>query len=334
MAEDLATTLVDWLVGAAWAVVDAGREWAVTNLPDIVAAVVVVLLGYRLSKTATKYAGRPVYQWVNRESIARTVLRLIRYLIIIASLLIAGRIAFDLSLASFLLTATVFSAVVGIVLAPLVGDLINGVFVLGDQPYEIGDMIELVDTGQQGFVEDVTIRYTKIFTLDNTFLVIPNSEIRKRDVDNYSAEDIRTRQTIDVTVTYESDVDEARRLLEEAAAEQPEVISTEGTIRIGSAEYPMQPRTMITEFGDHGVALRLRYWLREPYHLRVVRSAINTAVWQKFRDHDVRIPYPHVHHVYDDTSGVGEFEVYEGGEDVATRRRDGGRDDDGAGDPS
>ncbi|MFB6162642.1 MAG: mechanosensitive ion channel domain-containing protein [Halococcoides sp.] len=66
------------------------------------------------------------------------------------------------------------------------------------------------DTGQQGFVEDITLRHTKIFTLDNTFVVIPNGTIRERDVINSSAEDARTRQTIEVVVTYESDLDRAR----------------------------------------------------------------------------------------------------------------------------
>ncbi|MDY6779372.1 MAG: mechanosensitive ion channel family protein [Halobacteria archaeon] len=187
--------------------------------------------------------------------------------------------------------------------------MINGIFVLGDQPYEIGDMIELVDTGQRGFVDDVTIRYTKVFTLENTFLVIPNSEIRKRDVNNYSAEDIRTRQTTDVSVTYESDVEKARELMVEAAEEVPEVISTTGSIRIGNGEYPMEPRAHIVEFGDHGVSLRLRYWLREPYNIPQVKSKINERIWRKFKSNEVRIPYPHRHHIFDDTSGEGRFEV-------------------------
>lgn len=322
MAESGAAEAIrDWLVvqGTEW--IDAVTAWVVANLPNVFTAVVIVLIGYRLSTTATKYAGRPVYQWVSRPSIARTSLRLMRYSIIVFSVLIAGRIAFGLRLSTFLFTATVFSAVIAVVLAPLVGDLISGVFVLGDQPYDIGDMIELVDTGQRGFVDDVTIRYTKVFTLDNTFVVIPNSEIRKRDVVNYSAEDIRTRQTIDVTITYESDVGRARELMREAAAEQPEVISAEGEIMIGAADYPMEPVVHIREFADHGVALRLRFWLREPYQIPRVTSAINEAIWRKFRDEEVRIPYPHMHHVFDETSGVGEMEVYRGGRDVEERRR-------------
>ncbi|MDY7081192.1 MAG: mechanosensitive ion channel, partial [Halobacteria archaeon] len=272
--EGIRTAVVGYLTDKLHQFID----WLAVNLPGIVLGIIIIIVGYRLSKTVSRYAGRPVYQWVNRPSLARTILRLIRYAIFGASILIALRIGFNVSFTSFVLTATVFSAVVGIILAPLVGDIINGIFVLGDQPYEIGDMIELVDTGQMGFVDDVTIRYTKIFTLQNTFLVIPNSQIRKRDVNNYSAEDIRTRQKIDVVITYESDVDEARQLMVEAASETPEIIGTKGSIRIGSAEYSMEPLTHLLEFGDHGILLRLRYWLREPFHVQRIQSKVNEKI--------------------------------------------------------
>ena len=293
----------DWLSENAETAYAALVDWLGANLPNFLLAFVIIVVGYRLSIAAKRYAGRPVYNWVGRESVASTMLRLIKYTIITVSVLVALRVSFGFSPTSLLLTATVFSAVVGIILAPLVGDFINGVFVLSDQPYEVGDMVEIADTGKVGFVEEMTIRYTKIFTVDNTFLVIPNSEIRKRDVINYSAEDIRTRQTIDVTVTYESDVARAREIVAEAARETPEVIGTQGSVRIGKGEYPLEPRVFITEFGDHGVHLRLRYWVREPYRIQAVASKVNEKIWTKFQRDGIRIPYPHRHHVFDDTSG-------------------------------
>ena len=306
-----ASAVRDWLVRNAESLYAEAIEWLAANLPNFTLAFVIIVVGYRLSITAKRYAGRPVYGWIGRESVASTVLRLIKLSITLVSVLIAFRVAFGFSPTSLLLTATVFSAVVGIILAPLVGDIVNGVFVLSDQPYEVGDMVEILDTGKTGFVEEVTIRYTKIFTVDNTFLVIPNSEIRKRDVVNYSAEDVRTRQTLEVSVTYESDVAKARELLVEAAQETPEVIGTQGSVRIGRGEYPLEPRPFIVEFGDHGVGLALRYWVREPYRLAMVKSKVNEKVWSKFRSEGIRIPYPHRHHVFDDTSGEMDISLVE-----------------------
>lgn len=297
--------LQSWLSEAFDVAVTEVWGWTVDVVPRIAGAVIVVAVGYQIANTVVRYAGRPVYHRVPRESVAAVILRTIKFLIVFGAFMLALRVSFGITLTSFLLTATVFSVVIGVVLAPLVGDIINGVFVLGDQPYEIGDMVEL-DTGEKGFVDDVTIRYTKIFTMDNTFLIIPNSEIRKRDVDNYSAEDVRTRQTLELTVTYESDVDVARESMEEAARETPEVIDTEGDVRIGKGSYPLKPTSFITEFGDHGVHLRLRYWVREPYRLMQVSSQVHDKIWKKFGERDVDVPYPHRHHVFDDTSGVAE----------------------------
>ena len=303
----------EWLVENTEALTEVFVEWLRDNLPNFLLAVLIIVVGYRVSIAVKRYAGRPVYNWVGRESVASTILRLMRYSIIVISVLFALRVSFGFSPTSFLLTATVFSAVVGIILAPLVGDIVNGIFVLSDQPYEVGDMVEIVDAGKTGFVDEVTIRYTKISTVDNSFLVVPNSEIRKRDVINYSAEDIRTRQTLEVSVTYESDVAKAREILAEAARETPEVIGTQGTARIGKGEYPLEPSVYIAEFGNHGVGLIMRYWVREPYQLQKVASKVNEKVWAKFNSEGIDIPYPHRHHVFDETSG--DLGVSLGGED-------------------
>jgi small-conductance mechanosensitive channel len=178
-----------------------------------------------------------------------------------------------LDLGNIALSVTVFSAVVGVILAPIVGSLVSGVFLLADQPYEIGDMIEFTERETRGFVEDITLRYTKVLTLDNTFVVIPNGVMRDRDVINYSAEDARTRLTLDVLVTYESDITAARRLVEKAARRVDVVINGGPAIRVGAARYPAGPTCYIDSYADSGVNLRLRYWIEEPYQLLTTRAA-------------------------------------------------------------
>jgi len=259
-------------------------------------------LGVLVSKFLVRLIGRPVARRVSRQSVAQTIVRGVR----VGTILIA--LLFGLSAAGFQFTdllvgTAVFSAVIGIILAPIVGNFINGVFILADQPFEIGDMIEL-ENGTTGFVEDITIRYTKIFTLDNTFLVVPNGAMRERDVTNFSAEDERTRRTIDVLVTYESDISEGRQLIERAARDCDAVINGGPDIRVGVARYTASPDCRIHEFGDDGVLLRLRYWVKKPYKLAKVQSDVNTRIRERLTDADVEMAYPHRHLVFDDTSGV------------------------------
>ncbi|QWC20648.1 mechanosensitive ion channel family protein [Halorubrum sp. 2020YC2] len=274
-----------------------------------------VALGVVVANFIVRLIGRPVARRVSRQSVAQTIVRGVRVGTIAAALFV-GLNAVGFQFADLLLGTAVFSAVIGIILAPLVGNFINGVFILADQPFEIGDMIQLED-GTTGFVEDITIRYTKIFTLDNTFLVVPNGAMRERDVTNFSAEDERTRRSIDVLVTYSSDVSEARRLVERAARDSEAVIDGGPDIRIGVARYMAGPDCRIHEFGDNGVLLRLRYWVKKPYKLAKVQSEVNTRIRERFAEADVEMAYPHRHLVFDDTSGVARVDTGSDSAEVA-----------------
>lgn len=277
-------------------------ELVPTGLYRLVVAVAFLVLAYYASKLIRRLLGRRVARRFKRPSVSQTVLRGVQASVVFLGVVVALGVL-GLGFENLALSVGVFSAVVGIVLAPIIGNVLSGVFILNEQPYEIGDMIEITDTQTKGFIEDITLSYTKIFTLDNAFLVLPNGSMRERDVVNYSAEDTRIRMTLDVGVTYESDLSTARRQMEAAATEVDAVIQGGPDIRIGSARYPAAPTCYVRQFGDSEVLLRLRYWAKEPYKQTTVRSAVMTNVWTRFEEHDIEIPYPHRHMVFDDTSG-------------------------------
>ncbi|MFW6018254.1 MAG: mechanosensitive ion channel family protein [Halapricum sp.] len=293
------------------------RGYFVSGVWELFQVVTVFAVAYVFAQLFVRLFGRRISQRFDRPSLARVTIRGAKLFIYLLAVFSVLRI-YGFRLSQIALTVTVLTAVIGVILAPIVSSFISGVFLLADQPYEIGDMIEIVDTGQRGFVEDITLRYTKVFTLDNTFVVVPNGSMRDRDVINYSAEDTRTRQSLDIVVTYEGDLTQARRLIENAAKTVDGVLKGGPSIRIGSARYPASPTCYITEYGDHGVNLTLRYWIEEPYRLAAVRSEIQTEVWDRLETADVEIAYPHSHVVFDETSG--ELPISMRGEE-ATRQQ-------------
>jgi small-conductance mechanosensitive channel len=297
----LAGSLTD-VLGSGVAV--AVPQWARFPGWRWIAAILVVVAGVVLSRYVVRLAGRPIARQFRRQSVAQMALRLLRVGVIVGTVVVAASIL-GFRFGNIVLSVTVFSAVLGIVLAPIVGSIINGLFILADQPYEIGDMIEL-DDGRRGFVDEITIRYTKLFTLDNTFLVVPNSTMREQLVTNYSAEDERVRLELDVLVTYSSDTEQAKVLLRRAAREDEAVIGGGPDIRIGTARYPAGPTVLRSSFADDGVLLRLRYWVMKPYNIPTIESRIRDRVWDSFRadDADIEFAYPHRHLVFDDTSGT------------------------------
>jgi len=300
---------------------------ALGSIPGVRLLVVAlsIVVGAALSRVVVRLIGRPVARQFSRQSVAQTIVRGVRLGTVTAAFL-TGLWLVGFRFTDLLIGTAVLSAIIGIILAPLVGNFINGLFILADQPFEIGDMVAL-DDGTKGFVDDITIRYTKIFTLDNTFLVVPNGNIRERDVINYSAEDERTRREIDVLVTYESDVTAARRLIERAARDCEAVIDGGPDIRIGVARYVAGPDCRLHEFGDDGILLRLRYWVKKPYKLAKVQSEVNTNIRDRLANADVEMAYPHRHLVFDETSGVARVDASGSDADVSdTRTTDDGAD--------
>jgi small-conductance mechanosensitive channel len=292
----------------------ARPEWLPEYIPvffyRLILAIAVVVFAYYLSQLARQVLGRRIARQFKRPSVSRTILRSLQIFIVIGAVLTALSF-FGIGFGNIALSVGVFSAVVGIILAPIIGNVISGVFILSEQPYEIGDMVKFGDTDTQGFIEDITLVYTKVFTLDNTFIVLPNGTMRERDVINYSAEDTRVRLTLDVGVTYESDVAKARKQIESAARSVDNVIKGGPDIRVGSARYPASPTCYIDDFGESEVLLRLRYWANEPYKQTAMRSKVLTEIWQRFDEHNIEIPYPHSHMVFDDTSGELQVSVRE-----------------------
>ncbi|RRJ29249.1 mechanosensitive ion channel family protein [Halocatena pleomorpha] len=285
------------------------NQWLPTDVARLLVTALVIAIAWYIAKYVARSVEPHVSSQFERPSVTRMILRAIRAVILGIGILFAITNLYSISGNIVVLPLTVFSAIAGVVLAPIVQSFISGLFILADQPYEIGDMIELVNTEQRGFVQDITIRYTKVATLDNTTLVIPNSSMRERDVVNYTAEDARTRLALDIGVTYESDVDTARTLIEDAATDVSGIVSGGPAIRISSARYPAAPTCYITEFGAHSVELQLRYWIAKPSKQYRIRSRVLNEILNRLAESDVELAYPHSHVVFDETSGVLDIDV-------------------------
>ncbi|WP_440764063.1 mechanosensitive ion channel family protein [Natronorubrum sp. DTA7] len=276
----------------------------VSDLVDVswLLAIFAVIAAWFGSRLLSERLRPRLEERVLRPSTANAVLLGARIAIVAYAFVpIAGLLGFRPQ--NVFLSFTVISLVLGAVLAPVGRSYISGLFILVHRPYEVGDMIELVDREERGYVDDITLGYTRVYTLENSFLVIPNETMRERDVRNLSAEDERSRLSLEVCVTYEGDLDRACELLERAARDVDGVIGGGPPIRVGRSKFPAGPKAFVREFADHGILIDLKCWIEAPYLPLKVRSAIHRRAWDAFEDEDVEIAYPHTHHVFDETSG-------------------------------
>ncbi len=163
-------------------------------------------------------------------------------------------------------------------------NLIAGVLLIMDRPFEVGDRIELWsaprDTGTWGDVIEIGLRATKIRNPDNLVVVVPNNEIMQRDIINYtmSGEDIRLR--IPFSCAYESDIDRAKALLVEVAPQ------------VDGVKTNPAPISIVRGFGPSEVKLQLRVWIREARQRRRIADEITERAMLAFADAGIEIPYP------------------------------------------
>lgn len=163
-------------------------------------------------------------------------------------------------------------------------NLIAGVLLIIDRPFQVGDRIELWtapnETGTWGDVVEIGLRATKIRNPDNVLVVVPNNEIMQRDIVNYtmSGDDIRLR--IPFSVAYESDIEQAKRLLLDLVRD------------VEGVKQDPAPVVIVRSFGPSEVNLQLRVWILDARARRKIADDITETALKVFDKAGVEIPYP------------------------------------------
>lgn len=165
-------------------------------------------------KTRTIFDGSPILISERRRQRAETmgsVLRSITSIIILGSAALAVLGYLGLKLAPFLASAGIIGVAVAFGAQNLVKDFLTGMFMLLEDQYGVGDVIDVGSA--KGTVEAVTLRTTRLRDLGGVVWYIPNGEIKR--VGNESQN--WARAVLDVPVEYDTDIDKVRTLLTETA---------------------------------------------------------------------------------------------------------------------
>lgn len=167
----------------------------------------------------------------------------------------------------------------GFGLQKVVSNFISGVILLLDKSIKPGDVIEISQT--YGRINKLAARYTSVISRDGREHLVPNEDIITQPVINWTFSDKKVRQHLPVNVAYSSDLEQAMALMLEAANESSRVIKNP------------EPRVLIKGFGDNGVDLELRMWIRDSENgVSNIASEVYLAIWHKFNDAGVEFPFP------------------------------------------
>ena len=198
---------------------------------------------------------------------------------LVAAAFIFGLSAVGIDLTAFAVLGGAIGVGIGFGLQKIFSNLISGFILLLDKSIKPGDTI--IVEGSYGRVDTLSARYVSVITRDGIEHLVPNEEMIINRVENWSYSHENVRLRIPVGVHYDSDLKNAIELCLEAAAETERVLDNP------------KPACLLKGFGDNSVDLEIRIWVRDPMSgCSNVKSQVLLKVWDKFHEHNIKIPYP------------------------------------------
>ena len=183
-----------------------------------------------------------------------------------------------LSLENVAIIAGALSVGIGFGLQAIVSNFISGVILLAERPISVGDWIEV--DGHEGYVRKISVRSTEIETFERSTVIVPNSNFISNIVTNKMHDNKMGRMVIQIGVSYDSDVEEVRRLLIEAANEHEKVLS-----------FPA-PNAYFMGFGDNSLDFLLYGYFEDVNDAFRAKSDTHFIILKKFREAGIEIPFP------------------------------------------
>ncbi len=196
-------------------------------------------------------------------------------LYVILGLIAADKLGIDVT--SIVALASVLTLAISLSLQSALGNIFGGFTLLYTKPFTAGDFVEIA--GQSGTVKEVGLAYTRLTTVDNKLISIPNSAVVAAEIVNYTVTGTR-RLDITVTAAYSAKPEDVIAALL-AAAEIPQVLADPA------------PHAGVTDYGESSVAYVLQVWTASADYWPA-KFAILNSLKSIFAQRGVEMSYPHV----------------------------------------
>ena len=186
--------------------------------------------------------------------------------------------------------AGVIALIVAVASQEALANIVGGVFIITFKPFKIGDIIRVTDS-LIGTVADITLRHTVLRDFDNKMIVIPNAMINREKLINYNLFDSKICDRIEFQISYESDLDLAKKIMAEECIAHPLNIDTRSEIEISEGKDRI--RTALVSINDSTLSVRVWCWALNYDHSFDMRCDILESVKKRFDSEGIDLAYPH-----------------------------------------
>lgn len=185
---------------------------------------------------------------------------------------------FNYDLTALFGAAGVVGIVIGVASQTSIGNIISGLFLVGEKSFEIGDVVRIGD--KTGTVYSIDLLSIKIKTFDNLLIRIPNQSVISSELTNVTRFPIR-RLDFQLGVAYKEDLRKVKAVLENVARNNPLCL-----------EEP-EPYILFQTFGDSSINITFGVWF-EKANYAAVKNSVFIEIKEAFDREGIEIPFPHV----------------------------------------
>lgn len=244
---------------------------------NVVLAVIVYLIGSRIIKAILKMNKR----WADRKEIDEGVKQFIHAFIkgaLYVLLIFIILTLFGVTTASVVAVLGSAGLTLGLALQGSLSNFAGGVMILLMKPFKVGDYV-IEDTNKnEGTVEEISLFYTRLKTVDNKSIVIPNGTLANNSMTNVTAAEKR-RLDLTVGISYQADIRQAKEVLNQVILNEPACLLEEET------------KVFVSELADSCVIMGIRIWVKTEDYWDA-KWRMNENIKYALDENEIEIPYP------------------------------------------
>ena len=255
-------------------ILDKFIEWCASTVGTIVWALIVWVIGKKILKALLKVLGKALDRSRLDEGVTKFMLSSSRFAgNVVLVIMIIERLGFDTT--SFIAVLGSAGIALGMSLQGSLANVAGGILILLFKPFAVGDYI--VAGGYEGNVTTIDLLYTKLITIDNKMVTIPNGTLSNSSIVNVASQPQR-RLDIQIGIGYSSDLKLAKRLLLDAMNKQAGVLTDKDIM------------VVVKSLDDSCVTLETRCWVVTSDYWNV-RFALLEGYKETFDDNGIEIPF-------------------------------------------
>ncbi|MGB3345061.1 MAG: mechanosensitive ion channel family protein [Aequorivita sp.] len=186
--------------------------------------------------------------------------------------------------------AGVLALIIGVASQEALANLVGGVFIISFKPFKIGDIIRLSDS-MVGTVVDITLRHTVLRSFENKMIVIPNAIINKEKIINYNLRDLKICELIEIGISYDSDVDLAKKIMREECQKHPMIFDNRSATDVLEGKPII--RVALISLNDFSVTIRAWAWARNYSSAFEMKCDLLESIKKRFEEEGIEIPFPY-----------------------------------------